>query len=67
MLTAERANKTNKDLPETIAIRTDELAPLLEKWREQNPQVPWSRLLAAGLRKELAPLAGKRYAHLVEN
>lgn len=69
MLHATRANKAsqeNKELPETIGIRTDEFAPLLKKWREQNPQVPWSRLIAAGLRMKLAPLAGKRHAHLVQ-
>ena len=57
---------STENIPDTIALRTEEFAPLLAKWRSQNREVPWSRLLARGLRKELAPLAGKRYAHLVE-
>ena len=54
-------------LPTTIGIRTDEFAPLLAKWREQNPHAPWKLLLKRALKKELAPLAGKRHAHLVED
>ena len=53
-------------LPEVISIRTAEFAPLLKKWAKENREVPWSRLLARALRKELAPLAGKRHAHIVE-
>lgn len=61
-LKTEPATET---VPGTIGIRTDELAPLLEKWREQNPRVPWKFLLRDALKRELAPLAGKRLAHLV--
>ncbi len=57
--------RLEEDLPETVAIRTKEFAPLLLKWRENNRLVPWSCLLRAALKKELAPLAGKRHAHLV--
>jgi len=52
-------------LPSAIGIRTDDLAPLLLKWRRRNPHVPWKILVTAALRRELAPLAGKRHAHLV--
>lgn len=58
--------KTQNGIPQVISIRTDELAPLLAKWRNENKEVAWSRLLARALRKELAPLAGKRHAHLVQ-
>ena len=54
------------ELPAMIGIRTKEFAPLIAKWREQNKRVPWTYLLRDALKKELAPLAGKRYAHLVE-
>lgn len=53
-------------VPRMIGTRTDELEPLLRRWRQRNCWVPWSELLKRALRKELAPLAGKRYAHLVE-
>ena len=58
---------SNKErtLPETIGIVTNDLAPLLQKWRADNIGVPWSTLLRRALKKELKPYAGKRYAHLV--
>jgi hypothetical protein len=59
-------NAETDGLPGTIGIRTREFAPLLEKWRHQNRHVPWKVLLRRALKKELQPLAGKRYAHLVE-
>ncbi len=52
-------------IPPAISIRTTEFMPLLEKWRGTYPMVPWTELLRSALKKELAPLAGKRYAHLV--
>lgn len=52
-------------VPSVISLRTDELAPLLSAWRKKNQDVAWSKLLRRALRKELAPLAGKRYAHLL--
>jgi len=58
--------KISGEIPPTISIRTSEFAPLLAKWRSSNNRVPWSCLLRDALKKELAPLAGKRYAHLVE-
>jgi hypothetical protein len=53
------------ELPGVIGCRTDELAPLLRKWRKQHPGVPWSRVLVRGLKKELEPYAGKRERHLL--
>jgi hypothetical protein len=61
----ETTNETTDGLPATIGIRTTELAPLLAKWRDQNKHVPWKILLLRALKKELQPLAGKRYAHLL--
>ena len=52
-------------VPHMIGIRTRQFRPLLEKWRSQNPNVPWTCLLRDALRLELAALAGKRHAHLV--
>ena len=54
------------ELPLVISTRTAELAPLLKKWRKENPGVNWSYLLLRALKKELKPIAGKRYGHLVE-
>jgi hypothetical protein len=57
--------KQPTDLPKFITLRTDALAPLLMKWREENPDVPWSRLIKRGLSHELKPYAGKREQHLL--
>lgn len=54
-------------IPTVLHVRPGELAPLVAKWRAQNRRVPWSCLLLDALRRELAPLAGKRYAHLVND
>lgn len=54
------------EIPEVIGIRTGEFTPLLQKWQAENKGVKWSELLRRGLKKELAPLAGKRYAALVD-
>jgi hypothetical protein len=59
--------KSEAELPPTISIRTKDFAPLLSKWRQRNQRVPWSCLLGDALKKELAPLAGKRFKHLVED
>ena len=53
-------------LPAVIAIRTEEFRPILEKWRDQHQGVPWSELLRRALKKELKPIAGKRFASLVD-
>ena len=55
------------DLKDTIATRTEELAPVLQKWRDENRGVPWSFLLSDALKRhpELRRLAGKRHAHLM--
>lgn len=58
-------NEDTDSLPAVISVRTDEFKPLLKKWRAQNRRVAWSYLLKDALRKELAPLAGKRHAHLI--
>lgn len=54
-------------LPATIGLRTDELAPLLLKWRQRNPGVTWKHLLRCALLAypDFRKLAGRRYAHLV--
>lgn len=54
-------------LPESIGIRTMHYAPLLRKWRKQNKNASWKMLLKSALNRELKPLAGKRWAYLVEN
>ena len=56
----------SNEIPSVIGIRTEEFAPLLEKWQSQNKGVKWSELLRRALKKELAPLAGKRHAHIVD-
>lgn len=53
-------------LPEVIGIRTKEFAPLLIQWKTRYKGKGWSEVLRRGLKKELAPFAGKRFAHLVE-
>lgn len=53
------------DVPVMLGVRPGELGPLLLKWRKLNPTVEWSELVRNALRRELAPLAKKRYAHLV--
>lgn len=58
--------KAKELVPLAISVRTKELKPLLEKWRQRNPKIPWKHLLLDALRTELRPLAGKRHAHLVE-
>ena len=62
----EEGIKRKKVVPPMIGIGTGELEPLLEKWRADHCGVPWSELIRRGLKKELKPYAGKRYAHLVE-
>lgn len=53
-------------VPSIIGLRTARLAPLLLKWRLENPGVPWAWLLEQGLKGQLEPLAGKRHAHLLD-
>lgn len=53
------------EIPKVIGASTVGLEPLLEKWRKEHLGVPWSVLIRRGLKKELAPLAGKRHAHLL--
>lgn len=64
-------NETNGfELPTHIGLRTakTDLAPLLMKWRRQNPTAEWKDLLEDALRgrSPLPQLAGKRHAHLVQ-
>ena len=56
--------KTSKS-SSLVGARTGTLAPLVELWMKKNPGVNTSHLVRRALKKELAPLAGKRYAHLV--
>ena len=49
-----------------VGTRTGELSPLVELWMKKNPGVNTSHLVRRGLKLALAPLAGKRYAHLVK-
>ena len=57
--------KLKTEVPKVIGLKTNELFPLLQKWEQKNKGVSWSELLRRALKKELRPLAGKRYAHLV--
>ena len=60
------ATNDKSPVPEIINFRPGELAPLIERWMEKNPDVPTTVLMKRALRKELAPLAGRRYAHLLD-
>jgi hypothetical protein len=55
-------------IPNVIGVRTDELGPLLRLWAkdDDNRGRSWSHLLRLGLKKQLSPYAGKRYAHLIK-
>lgn len=61
------ASQENHEVPVVLSLRLSghELRPLIAKWRKRNKRVPWSALVEDALRRELAPLAGKRHAHLV--
>lgn len=54
-----------KPAPNIIGARIGDLEPLVKKWMERNPGVATSHLVRRGLKLALAPLAGKRHAHLV--
>jgi hypothetical protein len=56
------------EVPKVIGVRTDELGPLLRLWAQDddNRGRSWSHLLRLGLKKQLSPYAGKRYAHLIK-
>lgn len=58
-------SKPNGRVPEILGVRPGDLRPLLVKWRKCNPTMEWSELVRDALKRELAPLAGKRHAHLV--
>jgi hypothetical protein len=58
--------KTDKPIGEIIGVQVGDLRPLIDEWRRKNPKAPASALLRQGLKLALKPLAGKRYAHLVE-
>lgn len=60
-----KAKESTTDLPEMIGYRTKALAPLLRRWRLENPDVPWSKLINRALKKELQQFAGKREQHLL--
>lgn len=60
-----RTMRTKTKVPSVIGFKTKGLAPLIERWAEENKGVPFSELIRRGLRKELQPLAGKRYSHLI--
>lgn len=62
----QRTATAKKKLPKTIGIKTSGLAPLIQKWADEHQSVPFSELLRRGLKKELQPYAGKRFAHLVD-
>jgi len=52
--------------PEVLSARVLDLEPLVAKWISKNPNVATSHLVRLGLKLALRPLAGKRFAHLVE-
>lgn len=64
--TMERANSNTQEVPKILGVRTKEIEPLLKAWRKKNPGVNWTYLVLSALSKELAPYAGKRYAHLIQ-
>lgn len=63
---SQEAIAAQESVPDFIGIRTKGFHPLLKIWREKNRRVPWTCLLRDSLKKELATLAGKRYAPLVD-
>lgn len=65
MSTSNAPTKRGAKVPLVIGYGTARLSPLLEIWAANNPDVPWARLIERALKKELAPLAGKKFAHLV--
>lgn len=62
-VSTEATNKSQ--VPEVLTFRPGPLAPLIERWIEKHPDVPTAVLIKRALRRELAPLAGKKLAHLV--
>ncbi len=60
-----RFSRDTQEVPSTISVKTAELRPLLASWRRRNARVPWAYLLRDALAAHLAPVAGKRGAHLV--
>jgi hypothetical protein len=64
-MSANGKNQKDGVVPEFIGYRTQQLAPLLSKWRSLNPDVPWGKLITRALRNELKPLATKREQHLM--
>jgi hypothetical protein len=66
-MSSETPSKTTETpaVPECIGMRTGELKPVLQKWAEKHPGVPWGYLLRKALKRELKEIAGKRYAELV--
>lgn len=67
-LVKQKSNKpSSKSIPPMIGLRVGELEPLIALWMEKNPGVSTSNLLRRGLMTQLAPIAGKRYAHLLES
>jgi len=61
------ATPAEKKTPEVLSARILDLEPLVAKWIAQNPNVAPSHLVRVGLKMALRPLAGKRFAHLVED
>lgn len=55
-----------RTIPKVLSARVGDLEPLVAKWMDANPNVNQSHLVLRGLRLALRPMAGKRYAHLVE-
>lgn len=49
-----------------VGAQTHELEPLVQLWMKKNPHAKPSHLVRLGLKLALKPIAGKRYAHLVE-
>lgn len=54
-----------RPIPKTMGMGTSGLEPLLRIWSDKNPDVPWSIMIRRAVRAHLAPLAGKKLAHLV--
>ena len=48
-----------------IGFRPGCLAPLIELWLARNPALTTTDLMRRGLARELRPLAGKKFKHLL--
>jgi hypothetical protein len=55
-----------KPLNDVASARIGKYRPLVKIWLRKNRGSKVSHLVLRGMKRELKPLAGKRYAHLVK-